>query len=216
MAVFNYEHRISYYPVPKVACSSLKLLFFRLENGFDFRNFRVNGQWNYIHSILPTEPFDVVKALDKENHFRVAVVRDPVDRFISCYRNRVCFHGDLDEGQLSPAAIAAGLVPRPSLSTFVDKLETYCEHVWQINHHCAPMVTYIGKDPSWYSYITNLQNIGSLVAKIQEIVGNDMSLDLPWEQTDGPKLTRKELTPAELRKIERFYAEDYDIYGHFF
>jgi len=216
MSVFNYEHRVSYYPVPKIACTSMKKLFFRLENGFEFRNFRANGKLKTIHSFFGSRPFEKSRQDDVEGHFRVAVVRDPVDRLVSCYRNRVVFHKDLSEQRLSPAAVAAGLVPNPSLSTFVRELDGYVQHTGSISHHAAPIVTYLGHDPKWFSAICNLQEIEQLITELQAIVGNEHPLVLPREQTGGPKLSRQDLTPSEITKIEHFYAKDYNIYGRFF
>lgn len=111
MSVFNYKHKISYYPVPKCACTSLKLVFFRIENGYDFRNFRVNGKMRYIHSFYASRKFANARDLDGDDHFRFAVVRDPVERLLSCYSNRVLYYRELSARKLSPEATAAGCRP---------------------------------------------------------------------------------------------------------
>ena len=54
MPVILPDHKLSYFFVPKVACTSLKYMFYEVENGRRFEPFRINGNprragWDRAH-----------------------------------------------------------------------------------------------------------------------------------------------------------------------
>jgi hypothetical protein len=55
------RYGLSYFPVPKCACSSLKAFFFELENGRPFQNYRANGKVIHIHHVYRTLPFETTR-----------------------------------------------------------------------------------------------------------------------------------------------------------
>ena len=211
MSVFNYEHKISYYPVPKCACTSLKSLFFEIENKFAFKNFSVNGKQKYIHDFFISSSFVNSRNNDVDDHLRFAVLRDPVERLLSCYSNRVVAYKELSSKHLPPEAQDAGLKADPSLSDFIANLEGYRKFSNSIAHHTESLVFFLGDDPSWFAYLYTLNNLSELIEKLEDIT--KMRLTLGREQTAGPKLSRNDLTMQEIRVIQNFYAKDYDVYA---
>lgn len=215
MSVFNYEARLSFYPVPKIACTSLKKLFFFIENGFEFKSFTANGTPLFIHDFYPSHHFEHSRSLDRDGHFRLAVVRDPIDRIISCYRNRVLFFGELDSSQLSEEAKADGLRPTPSLSEFVENLEDYMKVSPSIFHHAAPMNFYLGNDPQWFSRIYNIRQIDQLTRDVVTYLGRKETVILGNENSSVPEISRSDLTVNEKAKLRQFYKLDYDLFGRY-
>jgi hypothetical protein len=214
MSVFNYLHKISYYPVPKCACTSLKTFFFELENGFRLPSFRVNGHYKHIHNFMPTRPFGEIAEFDRTEHSKFAVTRNPIERLLSCYSNRVVFHQELSEGLLSTEACQSGCIPNPSLSVFIDRFEFYQRFSRSISHHSTPMVAFLGRNPLYFSQIFPISEIDKFASTINSLLG--CKIDLIHEQTGGPKIPRSVLSKSEIEKIENIYADDFEVYGEFF
>ncbi|REC57810.1 hypothetical protein DRV84_06465 [Rhodosalinus sediminis] len=212
MAVILPQFDLFYAPVPKVACTSLKLLFFSAENGRPFEPFVVNGRTRHIHNAAyaTTLHADLPLARLADMH-RVAVIRDPVERLISAYRNRVRNHRELAR-ESAPAKFAkTGLDPDPDLGTFVDRLEDYAALSPSIHHHTRPMVDFLGPDPGWFSELYTLAELDRFLADMRARTGQPLTL--PHVQTGGPKLDAGALTAAQLRKLRDVYAADYKAFG---
>lgn len=212
MAVILPQFDLFYAPVPKVACTSLKLMFFEAENGRPFEPFVVNGRPRHIHNAAyaATLHADLPLARLTDMH-RVAVIRDPIERLISAYRNRVRHHRELAH-ERAPARFAeTGLAPDPDLGTFVDRLEDYADLSASIHHHTRPMVDFLGTDPAWFSEIYTLAELDRFLADMRARTGQPLTL--PHVQTGGPKLDMDALTPAQRRKLRGFYAADYAAFG---
>lgn len=211
MSVILEDFKLSYIPVPKVACTSLKTMFFEIENGFPFRAFRASGRHYWIHELYRSVPFETLRHEAMADHTRIALVRDPVNRLLSCYSNRVKHHKELSKAKAGKALARAGLPADPDLDTFIARLDAYCAAVESIRHHAAPMVLYLGRDPSWYTKLYRIEDTKRLVADVQEITGRRVNLQKL--QTGGPKFAADSLSPASLAHLARFYAEDFEVYG---
>lgn len=200
--------------MPKVACTSLKRMFFAVENDRPFEPFRVNGVEFHIHRLYPSLPFEKQPHPRMARHHRVTVVRDPVRRFLSCYSNRVVHYGELSEKAAGPALARAGLAPDPDLSLFIDRLEDYCRASASIDHHARPMSDFLGTDPGLYAEIHPIERVGDMVAGLETRLGRKLVLERL--QTGGPKIDPEVLTPAQTDRLRAFYAQDYDIWGRYF
>lgn len=215
MTVFLWDHKLTYVAVPKVACTSLKHMFFEIENGFPFRSYAANGTRKHIHNACyPSVTFDRLPHERIADHLRLTLVRDPVQRFLSAYGNRVVALRELSGKQAGVRLRKAGLRPNPSLSEFVDRLEDYRAASASIAHHTDPLTCFLGGDPGYFAEIYNLRNIETFRQRIEAAVGRPVAI--PRLQTGGPKLSPDDLSADERRKVEAFYAEDYEVYGAIF
>lgn len=193
------------------APSSLKRLFFCVENGYEFRKFVANGRRHHIHDIYPTLAFDHSAPRDRVDTERIAVLRDPVDRLLSAYVHRV---GRLGGLPLKESANAAGVDPEPFLANFIDRLEEYREHSAWIAHHTEPLVHFLGQDAEYFSTLYPIADLPRLVSDLSAQLQRELTIDKV--HADGPKLNRTVLTRAQVRRIEEFYARDYEVFGDHF
>lgn len=214
MSVFLWDHRLTYVSLPKAACTSLKHMFFEIENGFAFRAFQANGRAQHIHNAAyPSRPFARLPHGRIAGHLRLAVLRDPVSRFLSGYSNRVLHHRELAPERIAPEHRRQGASPDPDLAEFLDKLEIYRAASPSIRHHTEPMVGFLGPDPGYYGGLYDISRLEDFRRRLEEVLGRPV--EIPHRQTGGPKLGPEALSAAQRQRLERIYAEDYRLYGRF-
>lgn len=211
MAVFLWDYKTSYISVPKVACTSLKHMFFEVENEREFQPFRANGQTWHIHDLYPTRPANGLPRDQIADHARFALVRDPIKRFLSSYSNRVIHHKELSVQKAGAALRDHDLPPDPDLATFIQNLNAYCAAVPSIQHHTLPMVHFLGRDPVWYTGLYPIEQIDSFVDAVSARVGR--ALSAPRLQIGGPKIDAGVLTAAQRNLLMRRYEADYAVFG---
>ncbi|MAS44954.1 MAG: hypothetical protein CML46_03540 [Rhodobacteraceae bacterium] len=216
MAVILRRHRLLYLPVPKVANTSLKHFFFEIENGRRFENFIVNGVRKHIHTACyPSRRFRRLALDEVSDLHRIAVVRDPLDRFVSAYNNRVLHHRDMTAkpGKLK----AAGLDPMPGINEFAARLEDYRAAHVSIRHHTLPMTAFLGEDAGFFHKLYDMRDCDRLAEDVLERVGGPR-IELRRMQTGkSPDPARREdLEPANIARIKAFYAKDYATWGRVF
>jgi len=210
MAIIVDKIKVAYMPSPKVACTSLKMMFYKIENGVDFVPPIRNSVKFHIHGFYPTTPFRTVPTERMKDYYRICVVRDPVKRLLSCYSNRVCFHKELNEGMLSLEAVNSGAKPNPDLEDFVERLEIYRRFSKSIAHHTDLQTNFIGRDKGFYSRVYQISELNELRQDLSE--HSDLELELPHAQNGGPKVSIADLSANALEKIRTFYREDYQCY----
>ena len=213
MTAHLWNHKLSYVAIPKVACTSVKLMFFEIENGRPFEPFKINGQAKHIHHFYPGLDFDKQPHAKMAGNTRLTLVRDPLQRLLSCYSNRVVHHKELSEANVGGNLKKAGLKPDPDLSLFLQHFDAYRAAAQSIYHHSRPMTDFIGTDPGYYDTVFSLSQIGDFVQRVEQIIGHPVRLR--HAQTGGPKISRDVLTPAQVDFIHEFYAQVYAIWGKY-
>lgn len=204
-----------YFPVPKIACTSVKTAI--LEHNDPERLARlaestVNGRQMHVHDVYPSRRMRVTDRLVFARGRWTALVRDPVRRFVSGYRNRIVHHRDLDNAPVD-ALVARGLSPDPTLEEFARRLGDYVAASRAVRHHFAPICAYLGDRPQSFARIFALEEVEDFLAFVREAGAH---LALPHEQTGGPRLSVDDLTSATRRDVEVFYDQDYRVWGTHF
>lgn len=214
MSVFLWKAKLTYVSVPKVACTSIKRMFFEIENGKPFNVFHTNGHMWHIHNFYKGHAFGDLPHRRIADHRRLAVVRDPVQRVLSCYSNRVVHHGKLTAKAAGPALERAGLKPAPDLGEFVDQFEAYRAVSPDVQHHSQSLIHSLGEDPGFYARVYDIRELGDFVADVGAHLGRELVLGR--HQTGGPKFTPDDLTAAQRDRLMQIFAEDYRIWGRHF
>lgn len=215
MPVVLRRNQLAYFPVPKVACTSIKQMLYTVQHGRRFEpKILPSGEKVFIHSLYRAIPFKRLDPAEFEGCRRIAVVRDPVRRILSAYRNRVLHLRELSVEKAGKRLAAAGLPADPDLDTFVDLFEAYREAVPTIRHHTRGQVDFLGSDPAFLDRIYRFSELETLAQDIRALTGTDV--ELPWLQKGGHRLPLPELTPAQVAKLRDFYAADYAVLGAWF
>ena len=211
MPVILKQYNIAYFPVPKVACSSIKHLLFFLEHGKNFEKYvdgagRKHNIHNSVYPTLNTWEDDWVGAA---NMHRIAVVRDPVDRFISAYRSRVVHFNELSEASIDAAKAALlGLTPDPSLDQFIDNLDLYRVLSGSIKHHTDPQSFFLGHTLEYFDRVYKFEELHELESDLRERARVQVALP---HLVKGPIGEKPSISAKRVRKIIEFYSGDYAL-----
>ena len=187
--------RTVYYPAPKSASSTLRGVFFEIENGYRFKPFLINGQemnlfWLYGHGEL----FQPVAVPDGYEVF--TVVRDPVERFVSFFKWGIADnHCRLD---------------RPvGINDFVANLGSYLDSSPMIHFHASPQFRFIGKDLSLYHRIFPMEELTSLGHYLSE--RSQKQVTVGKANPSSRRSTSDDLTPQSRAKLIDIYSDDYAL-----
>ncbi|MEM8789827.1 MAG: sulfotransferase family 2 domain-containing protein [Pseudomonadota bacterium] len=201
MAVLLDPFGIAYFPIPKVANSTIR---FALEaacpDGFEnIGNKRMSpglrrrtaGRW------------------------RFAVVRDPLARALSGYANRVVHERDIIRSGVSVAALRLlRRTPRPDPDTFFQNLRVYMLTNDRVRRHLMLQRRYLGTDLSFFDAIYRIDELPRLARELSARLGREVVFG--HHQTGGPKLTWADLAPATRRALAAYLAPDYALLGAYF
>lgn len=215
MPILCFKAKLLYFPVPKVACTSLKTTVFELDNERPFQPIRIGYEIRGIHDFNPeyaSHEWQKSFGWYGKKLYNLAVVRDPVDRLVSCYRNRVLHFGDLKPDKWR-SPLPDHVPKEPSLEDFVRHLDAYRAVSQSIMHHSAPIHKFLGPNPEFFNGIFRLSELDRVAAVFSERAG--ARVEIPRLQTAGPEKKSLDIPSALRALIEAEYAEDYRLYGDF-
>lgn len=220
--------KIAYFPIPKCACTSLKLLCYYLEGQYRFPIKKIKIQRKFKFLFYPKLLFHPKIVTDNNVHdfwgytreeidpyllaeyFKFTVVRDPVKRFISGYRNRILHHQYLKNSKFVKVNISElGLQEDPEVNFFVQNIKEYMKCSKQIAIHFSSQSTSLANDLGFYDFVCPIEDLENLRSKLSQIVGTN--IDIPKTQTGGLPITLKDLTQESLSTLIEFYAQDYEL-----
>lgn len=215
MPFVSHTHRIAYFPVPKVACTSLKRAMYAIENGKDFNTAEFGGLT--LQQSFPTKDFDPAWLNDLDGYWRYAVVRDPVKRVVSAYNNKIGnwsrqIAAALDNPKRRDRLLAAGIAPRPSLSEFAEKLEIYRRHFRPIRHHTDSFHVFLGPDLSRFDAIYRIEEMERLREDLSARIGQQVQ----FTRSNTSKRRDRNLTPKAVDALLAYTAPDYHLLSDFY
>jgi hypothetical protein len=133
---------------------------------------------------------------------RFCVVRDPVERFVSAFTNRVIYLKKVKK--------------ELTISELIENFDAYSsqrEIYGDIIHHAGPLSYFCGNDPSVFTHIFNLGDMSELKRLLEDIYSMHLP-DIHLQQSGDCK--KPKLTDSEIAWIKNKYASDYNIYGKWF
>ena len=201
MHVFDiYNNEIAYYTTPK--CGSRTILawaallkepdliqkhpewFQESRQGIEYRDIRIR-----------------VKKYDYPTHnqkTRFCIIRDPVEKFLSAFTNRILFH------------------KKPNVNiTITDFIDNFDNLIQQKIYkdaeiHFTTQVHYIGKNPDLYTHIFDIKNLN----QVKSLLETHTNTKLPDLHLQKSGLIHKPiLTEDQVLWIKNKYSIDYEVYG---
>jgi hypothetical protein len=202
---------VGYQPLPKVACTSIKEALFRLAFKQPYAPDLGEGA-PHVHSYFDLRVCDVGLA-----DWKFTVVRDPIQRFLSGYSNRVRHHRELSEPYLSqlkldPALDLHDFPFDPDIHEFIKRFDLYLQ-VPTIRHHFRP-VSEILAPLAAYDKVYAFESLDDLSADLSRKVGQPVVF--PHSQRGGKKVSIGDLRPGEVEKLVGIFGSDYDLLSAYY
>jgi hypothetical protein len=190
---------------PKVMGTSLKHLAYKLDNGFEFQKFKAGGMHYTIHKLYPLQALDSRQL--EEPLMKIAIIRDPVDRFLSLYKHRVLIRREQTARQFD-AAERQGLNAMPSIDEFASKLDTYKELIPDIRHHSAPQSLFLGLSLKPFQFVFEPSDSSSLSELLSWHSGTQVLIPHFHKTSPSHEI---QLSSQVLSTVQNHYAEDFDL-----
>lgn len=194
---------LAYVPIRKVGTTSIRKAFRALA--------RETGDFEATYD-RPMSAYVRFRARDCRTF---VVVRDPVERFLSAYANRIHHHDDISAGAVDRSiARMLGLPRRPDIEEFCDRFQLYCLSNDKLRRHFRLQKAYLGSDLDWFDHIYRLDETDRLAADLSEWSGQPVTFERL--QTGGPKLRFGDVPAGAQRRILAITAPDYRLLSGYF
>jgi hypothetical protein len=223
---------IVYAAVPKAACTSLKRAMYRLEHGTAFTGEVRNGRRLGLQQAFPTTRFDRGDFAQLSDPWLFAVIRDPAERVLSTWSERVMGAGRLQVA--NDRRMGKGLTrimrrvtggmgaqpmldPRPSLDAFVLNLDHYASAYPAVAHHVQSASWFLGPDLGAYNRIYTMAELDRLEADIRARTGvADFAIPHRNASPKAYRATIDDLSDAAHDSLMTWLAPEYEFLGQWF
>ena len=227
MAVVSKKYGLAYFPIPKVACTSLKHAMFKLEHGADFPV----GNGKSIHQVYASSPLGRRTLKGLEDCYKFAVVRDPVSRILAAYTNKILAEDALtgleSAFRIRIANRLVGLTgldaeryrslpTRPDLETFALNLDLYCQKYPLIYSHTRLTSYYLGVDISRFDAIYPISALPKLEQDIRERTGAEFTIPARNVTVPSNKVSVSDMSRESFDALMSYLEPDYRLLADFF
>lgn len=206
--------KVCYQDAPKLGSTSIFDWFYRLLTGKEF----VGG--GGVHSVFWNQKINGIESVPIEkfnppdDYYIFTISRDPVERLISAWRNRVMHYKELGISKV-PEISKSLLRANPSINYFVSHLEEYRRISRSVAHHTEPMISWIGVNISVYDKVYDLSELSVVEQDLRSfwrcngMVVYDYAMRTL--QTGGPRVGIEIFDQKAIEKTISFYRNDYEL-----
>lgn len=133
---------------------------------------------------------------------KACIKRDPVKRFVSCFKDKVMREGRLD------------VTVDELLDNYDEVVARTPQYMWDnktnyIKFHFDPQTFHYGSDVSYFDHVFDVSEMNTTIKTFLE---GKWDIELPvLHARDSKQIDKKlELTEAQVEKVKKFYQVDYD------
>lgn len=196
------SHGLAYFPIPKVANTTIRYGIWEAvgyDDLFDNGNKRMSARLREMSSGM----------------HRFVVVRDPIERALSGWSNRVIHERDIERSSVSRALLAPlGLEALPDANTFFLNIGKYMLVNNRVRRHLLPQASYLGDDLSFFDDIYRIDELDRLNADLAARIGKPINFGR--FQTGGPKIRFSDLSRPAAEALLRHLEPDYKILAGYY
>jgi hypothetical protein len=159
----------------------------------------VLNQYNEWWKTVSRSPYELA-----EMDYKYAIVRDPVNRIVSCFKDRVLLK---NRNNIKSEV--------DNWEDFINNLDYFRNKYVDLKRHSLPQVNVIKKDPSFYDKIYLTQNISTKFLKDVSVIAQ---CEIPPIQTKTSRKVPQNFTVTEehINIIKDYYSDDYTYWGDYF
>ena len=209
------DEKLIYIPIPKNACTTVKQVLHQIEFGRVFNaNHSVSDPYVDVHDyyLKRRDAFTGNAKLNSASDYtRFTVVRDPVERLISCYRNRVVDLRDLQSD--TDILRKKNLSAEPDLEEFVLNLKQYRNASKSIEHHTRPQSLFLGGTLQYFDNIYPFECLNELHDFLRTF---SPQLKLLTRKSGGTQVDASGLSDEALASAVQYYERDYTLLSTFY
>jgi len=192
-------HKIAYLTVRKSGCTSIKQRLAELR-GENRRRDSQQIHENHAHLVM-------AKDFDRQPEwFSFTIVREPINRFLSFYCNKV-LDQNLNDNPTIRNRGRYGYFPNMPLD---DAIDTLCGCRFEPEPHGVPQATLIDQVGFELDYIGRLERLDESAGAIRNATGLEL-LDRHLNRFGGPKPL---ISASQFARLADFYAEDIRRFGY--
>ena len=196
------SQKVCFFPIPKTASTSIKSMLFPNQDDPEL-----------LHKETRAVDFLTLTNRDHEKFStwqKLAVIRDPIERVISCYRQKI-----LNTGNLRKAFIEKGnvhtLSEAPDFNEYINRFDLYNSTSGMIRHHVRPTIFFLGKNPNYFTRIYKISEINLLEKHLQQTLNTQFNIKKKNNtSTNSDKIYFKR---EAFNKLKNIFKEDYEIYN---
>ena len=148
----------------------------------------LDKNYNLVNFLPSYTPFQKMYVDEK-----CCIVRDPLKRFISAYKNRILFHKDAGFQNLN-------------INEIIERMENNSFD----NRHFLPQTYWLGDDLRYFTIVSNISNMKIFINGVNNFFQN--KVEFPRIQKGGTD-ENIELTNSQITKLKKIYSSDYDLIG---
>jgi hypothetical protein len=215
--LISLKNRYVYFAIGKVANSSVKSLLYRCELAGTSRKPPRDKQ---VHNVLQSPlimPYqlsdaDMSRLLVSSDFRKVAFVRNPYDRLLSCFLDRVQAHDSLPHRK---TARILGIEPGSDISfeAFVSSLPE------QINAdvHWRPQWVELGDGRIDFAFVGKFEKLAEDIESLVSLLYPGRSAKLGFQspaRTNAAQRRAEFYTQSTIDIVRELYADDFDHFGY--
>ncbi|XDA97787.1 sulfotransferase family 2 domain-containing protein [Sulfitobacter sp. LCG007] len=235
MAFLNERIGVAYYPIPKVACSTLKGVMYELETGRKWKRTPELAERGIrtLHHYHKSRRFDPSDMADPADFWKFAVLRDPASRILSAYASKVHKKNSVELAKEKHAS-GAGMLKRigmfvkggakgvmslpshPSPDEFVFNIGAYRKHVEVIRTHTRPARYYLGKDLGFFDRLFRLSEMDDLQEELSRRAGRRVNIPKKNAIPDEHKVGIDDLSRPAFEHLMEQLDSEYELLSAYF
>ena len=222
MPVISNRTKLAYFDVPKIACTSLKTLFWEIETGrkfpsppyrFRFMRRLLKGLGYRSHSIhqihqeagYETRSFLIAQPVPA-GFETVVVIRDPIDRLYSAWKNKASAQ-ILQRKDGESDLRNEGLPVQPGFGTYVERLDHYRAVVRPVRVHTHPIAWHLGPTLDAFDHVFRMEDLEALAEFLSKRLGRTVSVPHINRTKAAAGIDR--LNPIQVEALRSAVAADY-------
>jgi len=215
MAIVCEQAKVVYIAVPKVACTSLKVFFYEINNRVNWPSHRLSHALVHGYPGYATPDYKAERLQNFTDYSKVAVIRDPVERVISAYKDKarpVVLEG---KGLKKPLA-EAGLPTDPDPTTFCKNIQQYSDICPVIHSHIKPYRCFLGSDISAFERLFKIEEISEMAEMMSAKLDRKVSVKKTNESRSIEKTKSVAFSDENRKCLRDFCEKDYQFLSEYY
>ncbi|MBE9635655.1 sulfotransferase family 2 domain-containing protein [Salipiger mangrovisoli] len=210
MVIAVEAHRIAYMALPKAGCTTVKTALAQIDPAVRQQGAPDTAN---VHALYPTRRFRPHRWQGYAGYWRFCVVREPLQRLLSVYTNRVVELGELHNSRRLRRA-RPDLPCDPDPDFFFRNLAGYRDMASVIRHHVLPAWLFLGPDLDRYDRIYTTGTLDQLASDLALRSGAQVTM--PRANASARRLAPESLKPETLAALGAHLAPEYEYLNAFF